>query len=445
MASNSNDTAEGSRGPSGAGWREYYGWRIVGAAALFHGLMGGIGHIGLSVYFLPLTREFGVSRTMMSAAFALRTLEGGLEGPIIGYLVDRLGGRMMVIIGVLLGGAGYLLMATTNSYMLFLVVFLGLVSLGVSVPHHGLFATINQWFRRRLGLAMSLAISGSAIGGFMVTPIVAWIVFNESWRLASVFSGILLLCLGLPLVLMIRNPKPGETEPEDSIPVPARAAGRKSQGTEARQQTAPVDFSIGEALRTSTYWLLAVSIGLRLTGQQVLIVHIVPILVSRGVSEHVAAGLLVAMMSLLRLPSVIGFGLVSDMWSRQRVASLAMFCGTLAAAVAIWGPDGLGTGALFILFFALAQGSNAITWALVGQYFGRAKFASLRGGMSLIQSVMSAGAPIAAGWVFDTRGSYSYALVGVGLSYFMSGAIFWVLKTPTRRTAAEKMTPSIGD
>ncbi len=444
MASNSNDTTEASRGPSGAGWREYQGWRVVGVAALFHGLMGGLGHVGLSVYFLPLAREFGVSHTRMSVAFSLRTLEGGLEGPIIGFLVDRLGGRMMVLIGVLLGGAGYVLMAATNSYELFLVVFLGLVTVGLSVPHHGLFATINQWFRRRLGLAMSLAISGSAVGGFIFTPMVAWIVLNESWRQASVFSGLLLLVLGLPLVLMVRSPKPGETEPEDSIPAPARATVGQSQGPEARRQTANVDFSIGEALRTSTYWLLAVSIGLRLTGQQVLIVHIVPILVSRGMSEGVAAGL-VALMSLLRLPSVIGFGLVSDMWSRQRVASLAMFCGTLAAAVAIWGPDGLATGALFILFFALAQGSNAITWALVGQYFGRAKFASLRGGMSLVQSVMSAGAPIAAGWVFDTTGSYSYALVGVGLSYFMSGGIFWVLKTPTRRTAAEKMTPSIGD
>ncbi len=444
MASNQNDTTEGSQAPSGAGWREYYGWRIVGVSALFHGLMGGVGHVGLSVYFLPLTREFGVSRAMMSVAFALRTLEGGLEGPIIGYLVDRIGGRMMVLIGVILGGAGYLLMATTNSYELFLVVFLGLVSLGVSAPHHGLFATINQWFRRRLGLAMSLAISGSAIGGFMITPMVAWIVLNEGWRLAAVFSGVVLLVLGLPLVLMVRNPKPGETEPEDSIPVPARAAGGQGRRLEVRQQTTAVDFSIGEALRTSTYWLLAVSIGFRLTGQQVLMVHIVPILVSRGVSEVVAAGLLVPMMSLLRLPSVIGFGWFSDVWSRQRVASLSMFCGTLAAAVAIWGPDGLVTGALFVLLFALAQGSNAITWALVGQYFGRTKFASLRGGMSLIQSVMSFGTPIAAGWVFDTTGSYAYALAGVGLAYFMSAAIFWLLKTPMRGTAAEKMTPSMG-
>ena len=211
-----------------------------------------------------------------------------------------------------------------------------------------------------------------------------------------------------------------------------------------RQQTTAVDFSIGEALRTSTYWLLAVSIGFRLTGQQVLMVHIVPILVSRGVSEVVAAGLLVPMMSLLRLPSVIGFGWFSDVWSRQRVASLSMFCGTLAAAVAIWGPDGLVTGALFVLLFALAQGSNAITWALVGQYFGRTKFASLRGGMSLIQSIMSFGTPIAAGWIFDTTGSYAYALAGVGLAYFMSAAIFWLLKTPMRGTAAEKMTPFMG-
>ena len=293
---------------------------------------------------------------------------------------------------------------------------------------------------------MSLAISGSAIGGFIITPMVAWIVINQSWRQASVFSGILLLCLGLPLVLMVRNPKPGETEPEDAIPAPARATGERSREPEARQQTGPIDFSIGEALRTSTYWLLAVSIGLRLTGQQVLIVHIVPILVSRGVSEFVAA-------------TALGSSDVP-----AQVADRDRLRGGLRHVVAPKGcvgfhvlrhPGGgggdmgterVGYGGTLHSIIRSGPGQQRDPHGLLwDSTFGRAKFASLRGGMSLIQSIMSFGAPIAAGWVFDTTGSYNYALVGVGVAYCMSAAIFWQLKTPTRRTAAEEMTPSMGD
>lgn len=429
MDNRKDTSADSIKGTPGE-WRTYYGWRVVGVSTILHGVMGGLGHVGLSVYFLPLARDFGVSHTKMSFAFALRTLEGGLEGPIIGFLVDRLGGRKMVLFGVLLGGIGFILMATTRTYALFLIVFLGLVTVGMSVPHHGLFATINQWFRRRLGFAMSLAISGSGIGGAIITPIVAWLVFNHGWRYASVFSGVLLLIIGLPLVGLIRSPLAGENALEDSITGDARsvAGTDDSEGTVA--QGLDMDFSIRQALGTSTYWLLSFAIAMRLTGQQVLMVHIVPILVSRGVSEGVAASL-VALMSLMRLPSVLALGFLSDKWSREKMATVAMLSGTIAALVGIWGQDGIMTGIILVLFFSLAQGSNAITWALVGQYFGRKNFASLRGGISLFQSILSTGGPVAAGWIFDNTGSYQIALIGVGTTYLLGAITFWLLKTPT--------------
>ncbi len=410
----------------------------MGIAALFHGIMGGLNHTGLAVYFLPLTREFGVSHTKLSLVFALRTLEGGLEGPLIGYLIDRLGSRPMIIAGVLAGGSGFILLAMTRSFTMFLVVFLALVTVGFSVPHHGLFATINQWFRRRLGLAMSLATSGSAIGGFLLTPVVAWVVLNRGWRSAATFSGILMLVVGLPLSLMVRKPTQAEAAGDEG---PVAVASKKPPastetatsdiGVTEEAVTSRIDFTVGEALRTNTYWLLAVAIGLRLAGQQVLIVHMVPILVSRGVGE-ITAATLVALMSLMRLPGVIGAGFLGDMWSRQKVSSLTMAVGSVAAAAAIWGPAGLTMGIVFSVLFAGAQASNAITWALVGHFFGRRNFASLRGGVTLVQSLMSTVGPVAAGWVFDTTGSYNGALLGVLGIYGLSALVFWNLKAPTK-------------
>jgi MFS family permease len=177
--------------------------------------------------------------------------------------------------------------------------------------------------------------------------------------------------------------------------------------------------------------LLATAIGLRLAGQQILIVHMVPILVSRDVGEVTAASL-VALMSLMRLPSVIGAGFLGDMWSRQKVSALAMVAGSIAAAIAIWGPDGLSMGIAFAILFAGAQAGNAITWALIGHYFGRRNFASLRGGITLVQSLMSTVGPVVAGWVFDTTGSYNGALLGVLSIYGLSALVFWNLKVPTK-------------
>jgi len=250
-----------------------------------------------------------------------------------------------------------------------------------------------------------------------------------------------MLGVGLPLALMVRSPKTGETT-QDEQPTQASRAEPEVRGPAGAMAGKPgtstvvssyVEYTVGEALRTSTYWLLAAAIGLRLAGQQILIVHMVPILVTKGVGEATAASL-VAVMSLIRLPSVIGAGFLADLWSRQGISALAMAAGTLTATVVIWGPNGLATGVAFAVLFAGAQASNAITWALVGHYFGRKNYASLRGGVTLVQSLMSTGGPIVAGWVFDQTGNYTGALVGVGIIYALSAIIFWGLRTPVKRS-----------
>ncbi len=428
----------------------YFGWWIVVISGIFHGLAGGLYHTGLSVYFLQLTREFNISHAKLSVAFALRSLEGGVEGPVIGFLTDRLGPRLVNIFGVLIGGLGFILLASASSYVMFVVILLLLVTVGFSMQSAAFIVAIVRWFRRRLGLAMSLSSSGSAIGGFLLTPAVAWVVLTQGWRRAAAVSGLLALVVGLPFALIVRDPRKGETVRDES-PLPTTSAGSppdtaaghaaNAGGTE-KNTSFLIDFTIREALRTRTYWLLAVAIGLRLSAKSALTVHIVPIMVSGGVSEGVA-GILVAIMSLVRLPTMIGAGLLGDRWSRSKVASLSMIIGAVTAATVVWGPSGLMSGVLFAVLFAGAQSSDSMTWALVGQYFGRKNFGSLRGGVTLIQSLMSSGGPIAAGWVYDNTGSYNQALVGIGIAYSISAIVFWALRTPVRRALEEESTPTV--
>ncbi len=184
----------------------YYGWRIVVISAVSRFLQGGLYSNGLAVYFLPVSRDLGVSRTSLSFVFALRSLESGFDGPLMGYLVDRFGPRFMVRIGVVLAGLGFILLYFTNSYFTFLLVFIGVLALGFSAGFtHPFMAVINQWFSRRRALAMNLIHVGTEIGGALLTPLIALVVLNVWWREAALLSGVLILAVVSPLALLIRN------------------------------------------------------------------------------------------------------------------------------------------------------------------------------------------------------------------------------------------------
>ena len=401
----------------------YHGWWIVVISAIFHALFGGLYHTGISLYFLPFKRTFEVSSTQLSLAFAVRSLEGGLEGPILGYLVDKVGPRIIVLLGIVAGGVGFILLSFTHSFTIFLIVFLGFLTIGFSTPFHGVTASINYWFRKRLGIAMSLATVGSAIGGVLITPLIAWIILNFGWRVAATTSGILILVIGIPLSFLIRIPKGNEALQED---------GNISENALSSEQESVVfdgDFTVREAIHTKAYWLLSLSIGLRLMAQSALMVHIVPMLVSKDNNEAVAA-VLVALLSLIRLPAIIGAGLLSDRWSRTKTSALSMLSGLAAGLVILLGPGGLWTGLAFAFLFAGAQACNSVTWALVGQFFGRKNFGTLRGGVTLVQSVMSTVGPLGAGVVFDMTGNYNIAFTAISITYVIATIMFWTLKAP---------------
>ena len=107
-----------------------------------------------------------------------------------------------------------------------------------------------------------------------------------------------------------------------------------------------------------------------------------------------------------------------------------MLSGLAAGLVILIGPSGLLTGVAFAFLFAGAQACNSVTWALVGQFFGRKSFGTLRGGVTLMQSLMSTAGPLGAGIVFDLTGDYKVAFVAISVTYVAATIMFWRLKAP---------------
>ena len=135
----------------------FYGWRMVAAASAVRALGAGLHSYGFTVFFLPLSQELNLSRTATSFAFSLSRAEGAIEGPIVGHLLDRYGPRPVMLAAVLLMGAGYLLLSRVNSYVAFLIVYTGLISLTHSGGFmHAPMALTNTWFIRLRARVMTI-------------------------------------------------------------------------------------------------------------------------------------------------------------------------------------------------------------------------------------------------------------------------------------------------
>ena len=110
--------------------RIFYGGWIVILGSLIQGVEGGILYNCFTVFFLPLKRDFGVDSATISLLYGVARLEGGFEGPIVGYLIDKFGPRPIIIGGGIMAGVGLILLSTVQNFWIFFFIFVFIVSLG---------------------------------------------------------------------------------------------------------------------------------------------------------------------------------------------------------------------------------------------------------------------------------------------------------------------------
>ncbi|HSF30311.1 MAG TPA: MFS transporter [Candidatus Tectomicrobia bacterium] len=413
----------------------FYGWWIVIIGCILDAVKGGTFNSGFTLYFLPILNELQLSRAATSLPFSLAKLEAAVEGPLVGFLIDRIDLRVMLALGTTLAGLGFVLLSYTHSYFLFLVVFMGLLTMGFQMGfNHAIMAAVNHWFLRKRGLAMAIVQTGQAIGGVAIFPLVALAVLKLGWRHAAFLSGIGVLAL-VPLVLLVRRSPESMGLLPDGEPR-ARHTPPTGVASRIRRLREPEEYTASEALRTTAFWLLAAFHGLRNVPYAAVSVHLVPLLVWKGLNEHTAAFFvgLTAFSAVVVRPLT---GWLGDRWSKQKIGALGVILGSLGLVVLTYSNGALWHMVFFAILFSFADGVNSVTWALVGDFFGRNHFASIRGWIGMIQSLVAMPAAVYTGWIFDQTQSYTYALLPFIVIYVLAGLVLWQAPRPRRPQAQE--------
>ena len=424
--SNPND-ATGGEGKRKRGI--FYGWWIVVAGGLGMSITAGINFHGFGNFIIPLTNEFGWNRTTISGVFSLARLESGLLGPLEGWLVDRVGPRRLMLVGVPLMGIGYILMSRIDSLAAFFVVYIFAItlgnSLGMSTP---MAAAVANWFNRKRGLAFGIMWSGVGLGGFFV-PAIGWLIAAYDWRMASIIIGVFTIVMGVPIAALMRHrPEPYGYMPDGASPDPSDEPGAASR---RRQPDLSQDFTAREALMTSSFWYLTLSIAARSLVSGGVGLHLVPYFVDLGASD-VFAATLAGSVGVMSIPGRFGLSWASDYLNRRIVMAVSLFLMSIAI-VFMARAESVSQAIPFIVLYSAAQGGiSVIPQSLIAEYFGRRAYATIQGFRGTIQMIGIIIGPLVSGYVFDTTGSYEWAFLGFGGATLVSLALVLMMRPPAR-------------
>lgn len=412
------------------GGKVFFGWYIVSAAGGLQLLAGLLWMQSYGAYVVLLQAEFGWSSALVAGAFAMTRIESGILGPLQGWLTDRYGPRVILAIGTVIFGIGFMLFSQVESLLAFYLTF-ALIAVGSSL---GGFATVMvaivNWFNRHRAKAIATSQIGYSLGGLCV-PLVILSLEAFGWRTTAFYSGVIVLVVGLPLTLLVRHRPRDYGEELDGGPV-----RDSDEGYEVRI-TGP-DFTARQAMATSAFWLISVGHAAALLTVSSIMVHMVPHL-TQGLGYSLAnAGLVVALMTAFQMAGQIGGGFLGDRFNKRLICVICMLS-HMAALLLLAHASNLMMVVLFAVLHGLAWGIRGPQMvALRADYFGASSFGTIMGFSSLIVMLGMSIGPIFAGYLYDVQGNYTMAFTVLGLSA-MAGSLCFAFAAPPAHPDGDKL------
>ncbi len=377
---------------TGEGNPRYYGWLVVGLTFLTMAIGGSIVST-FPVFYVTFLEEFGWSRADTALAFSTSMVTFAISAGPIGALIDRFGPRVVVPSGVVVLGAGLVLMSAVSSRFTLYLFYGVIVALGVTLI--GMIPTstvVSQWFVRMRSTALGIAHSGRSAGSLILVPLSAFLIDWAGWRSAYLIlaAGIVAVLLPLNLFLHRQPPESKKTKPgEDGS-----------------------DWTLARAIRNRAFWLLFMSGIFQGASFSIVGVHQVAHMVDVGITTIMAAWLL-GFMAILRALSGIAGGWIGDLVGRRWTFAAASAIGLSGVlCLMLVSADRWMLVYPFVLLYGIGAGARGTSFvSLKADIFPGKSFGRILGFSQLGAGLASGLGPWFAGYIFDVTGSYQWAFV----------------------------------
>ena len=405
-----------------ASTRIFYGWWIVLAAFMNLFFAVGLVFYGLPVFYTSLVDSLHFTRSQVAQGLFLGFVIVAPAFGFMGALIDRIGARRVLRVGILLVALPLVLMGGMTRlweyYVLCIVEVVGYVLAG-PISNQVLVA---NWFQAKRGRAMGYAYLGLGLGGVAAPVLAAYLIGGVGWRRAFVIIGAMIGVVLFPIAQWLTRSAPGEMGlvPDGVEPAPAPAGAGPASS-----------LPLGAAVRTANFWLILAGSTLTIGAIGTVIQQFVLFLRDAGYTtvqaSHVSSGLLFA-----GLAGRVAVGYLVDRYDKKNV--MALFYLVLALAIpllfvarqpaALWA---------FALIFGFAMGADYLLIPLVtAECFGLAALGKLLSLIIMADSLGQFFGPVLAGRIFEATHSYDLAWSIITTAGVLGAAAIYAVRTPRR-------------
>lgn len=411
--------AQGRNRGSESALGHFLGWRMLAICGLVCFAAGYGQTYSVSAFVDPVLDDLGISRGLLSTAYAIGTAIGGLVVLLVGRHLDRRGSRGVMMIAAIGLSAGMLVLSVAAAPWVLFLGFPMIRTFGQGLMPLSARVVIPNWFYRDrarafsiLGLALTLSVA--------VVPLLnIWLIDLLGWRMAWRVCAVGLALLVVPIVYRFLRDRP-----EDVGQLPDGAT--QEPGAAARTD-AGIGLSLREARRTMAFWAFVtaglvpplVTTGLHL--------HQATIFADRG-TPHAIAAATFTIEAIAMLGANIAVGWLNDRFAPRMllVVGLSALGGTLLALLFSGNP------AIAVAYGALRGASNGLTGVAIDvawpTYYGRRHLGSIRGFSMAASLFGSAIGPLPFGFAVSLFGGYSPAILGLMVLPLLVAV--WILLVP---------------
>ncbi|MGI9292793.1 MAG: MFS transporter [Pseudomonadales bacterium] len=379
-----------------AEWRRYGMLPIAGAL----GYSTSVIHIyGLGPYIEPIQQAFDWTRVQVTSGLTVATVINAVFCILIGMLVDRMGPRMVGLLGVLLTTGSFALLGTatgdnSNWYLLWGVLAFATLPVQATIWT----SAVASRFEFSRGMALAVTLSGASLAATVFPILATWLITNYGWRTAFAAEGAIWAAITFPMLLFFFRG--------------ARDVRTADKIQSAQELPALTGVSVSDGFRSSIFLRLFIASVLFTFTIIALVVHFIPILTAAG-AERLAAASVASLVGVFSVVGRLGTGFLLDRFQASRVGAIIFLLPILACILLLTaGSNPLAqSAAAIVIGLTLGSEIDVIVY-LTTRHFGMKNFGTLYGGLLTALSIGTAFGPLAAAAVFDQTEAYSIFLIG---------------------------------
>ena len=378
-------------------FKKHYHWLIAALVLLQLAVYGGINNNLTTLFFLPVSQDLGISRSVFSISASLKAIASVLGTFLSGTVLVRLGYRKSAFAFLLVGTTALCILAGSNNMILYGIgcVIWGLAD-GVCI-NAGPPRVVSAWFHRHQGAVLGAVSSATGLGASVLCLLLSGIIEKAGWKNAYLTAAVLMGIVALLILLLVRD------RPEEKGLKPFGEGQRIVKKKEGNDHW--IGYTFQQMRRAPAFYLMIVFTFVSCFFSGGILAIMIPHLQDVGLSASQAASMQSTMM--LALAGVkFGCGFFSDKVGAKWVALFCLACTGISAALFPF----VTTPALALISAIVYSASLPLTSVMVpllsSALFGYRAQASC---LSIVMAIISLASIVSgptANMIFDKFGSY---------------------------------------